>query len=65
MAAAQPSSKLTPKELEALADRLIARADSILAAESQATDLRTAATLIRALLRAGTIGNEGVPINNG
>jgi hypothetical protein len=56
MADSKPSTTISPNEIGKLADRLAARADSILSElPAQCADLRSAARLIRALLKAGAI----------
>ena len=53
MADSKPSISMSMNEIGSLADRLSARADSILSeASSQHADLRTAARVIRALSKA-------------
>ena len=65
MAESKPTAtSLSREEIEALAGRMQARANSILSeAPSQHSDLMAAARLIRALIRAGAI-NEPVQLGD-
>jgi hypothetical protein len=56
MANTKPTTSMTPTEIVALSDRLVARADSILNTLPQQTaDLQTAAKILKALIKAGVI----------